>query len=145
MKSLLLFIICYFNSYSQYSNLDLLTTILKNNDVINDSKLLKCDTIEIIYKSSNTHSKDEYFVNDKFFKIKKYSNELANGIEALQLDVDYKDKASFCKKIFIIETSLNKKKTKVEIFNPSTGAYITIVFKLNKNNYKQSKYTVGAI
>ena len=145
MKSLLLFLICYFNSYSQHSNLDLLTTILKNNDLINDSKLLKCDTIEIIYKSSNTQSKDEYFINDKFFKIKKYSNELENGIEALQLNIDYKGKAPFCKKIFIIETSLNKKKTKVEIFNPSTGAYITIVFKLNKNKYMQSKYTVGAI
>jgi len=146
MKSfLLLFLICCFNSYSQHHNSDLLIAVLKNNDVINDSKLLKCDTIEVVYKSLNDTYKDQYLINDKVFEIKKYSNEFENGIETLQMNIDYKDKTYFCKKIFIIVTSLSKKKTKVEVFNPYTGAYITIYFKLKKKNYIQSKYVLGAI
>lgn len=146
MKSfLLLFLICCFNSYSQHLGSDLIIVVLKNNDIINDSKLQKCDTIEVVYKSLNHNYKDQYLINDKVFKIKKYSNEFESGIEALQMNIDYKDKTYFCKKIFIIETSLNKKKTKVEVFNSSTGTYVTIYFKLRKKNYIQNKYVLGAI
>lgn len=150
MKSfLLLFLICCFNSYSQHHNSDLLIAVLKNNDVINDSKLLKCDTIEVIYKPEVIHYKDfntEYLIKDKLFRMKLYSNEFEKRVHLVQTTIDdYRDKLYYCKKIFIIVTPLSKKEIKVGVFNPYTGSYITIHYKLKKKKYIQTEYVVGAI
>lgn len=144
------FLVCWFNSYSQPTNkTDLISTILKNENVINDSKLHKCDTIEVIYKLENIHNKDfntEYSIKDKLFRVKLYSNEFEKGVHLVQTTIDdYRDKLYYCKKIFIIVKPLSKKKIEAGVFNPYTGSYITIHYKTKKKNYVQTKYLVGAI
>ena len=143
------FLVCWFNSYSQPTNkTDLISTILKNENVINDSELHKCDTIEVIYKPEDIHYKGfnpEYLIKDKLFKVRSYVNEFDAGIHNVQTRSNFTDKLYYCKKIFIIVTPLNKKEIKVGVFNPYTGSYITIHYKPKKKNYVQTKYFVGAI
>lgn len=149
---ILFFLVCWFNSYSQHiskTDTDLISTILKNENVINDSKLHKCDTIEVIYKPEDIHYKDfntEYLIKDKLFRVKLYSNEFEKGVHLFQTTIDdYRDKLYYCKKIFIIVTPLSKKEIKVGVFNPYTGSYITIHYKLKRKKYIQTEYVVGAI
>lgn len=149
MKVFILFFLgCWFSSHSQHTNkTDLISTILKNKNVINDSKLDKCDTIEAIYKP-DIHNKDfnkEYIIEDKLFQVKLYANEFDAGIHNVQTRFDFKDKLYYCKKIFIIVTPLNKKEIKVGVFNPYTGSYITIHYKSKKKKYVQTEYFAGAI
>jgi len=147
-KLLFLLLICCFDSYPQHIDSELVSVILNNKDVINDSQLLKCDTIAVIYKSEDVKFEDyekEYTVDNKLFRLKLYSNEFVNGIHNVQTTFDYKDKLYYCKKIFVIVTSLSKKKIKVGVFNPYTGSFITIHYKLKKNKYIQTEYVVGAI
>src|SRR5690554_7456016 len=80
MKVFILFFLgCWFSSHSQHTNkTDLISTILKNKNVINDSKLDKCDTIEAIYKP-DIHNKDfnkEYIIEDKLFRSEEHTSEL---------------------------------------------------------------------
>src|SRR5690606_6988297 len=128
------FLVCWFNSYSQHTNkTDLISTILKNENVINDSKLHKCDTIEIIYKLENIHNKDfnkEYLIKDKLFQVRLYTDEFDVGIHNVQTRYNFEDKLYYCKKIFIIVKPLSKKKIEAGVFNPYTGSYITIHYKL---------------
>ena len=143
------FLVCWFNSYSQPTNkTDLISKILKNENVINHSKLQKCDTIEIIYKTENIDNKDfnkEYLIKDKLFKVRSYANEFDAGIHNVQTRSNFTDKLYYCKKLFIIAKPLSKKKIEAVVFNPYTGSYITIHFKSKKKNYIQTKYLFSVI
>lgn len=149
MKSLiLLFLLCWFNSYSQHtSKIDLISLILKNENVINNSSLHECDTIEVIYKPdiNNKDFNTEYLIKGKLFQVRLYANEFDAGIHNVQTRLDFRDKLYYCKKIFIIVAPISKKEIKVGVFNPYTGSYITIHYKLKKKKYIQTEYGVGAI